>query len=107
MPRRRIYDQEKHAQFVTFSRYRRRRMLDCEPLRNALVELLTPKLTEYCGICSGYVVMPDHVHRIVWFEQPGGDQQVYEELEAGDTDNHANKIFHEAALTAHGCRCYP
>lgn len=46
-------------------------MLDCEPLRDALLELLTQKLTEYRGICSGYVVMPDHVHAIVWFEKPG------------------------------------
>jgi len=71
MSHRRIYDQEKHAQFVTFSCYHRRRLLDCEPLRDALLELLAQKLTEYCGICSGYVVMPDHVHTIVWFEQPG------------------------------------
>lgn len=71
MPRRCIHDQKKHAQFVTFSCFRRRRMLDCEALRNALVELLAQKLTEYCGICSGYVVMPDHVQAIVWFEQPG------------------------------------
>ena len=71
MSRRCIYDQEKHAQFVTFSCYRHRQMLDCEPLRNALMELLAQKLIEYRGICSGYVVMPDHVHAIVWFEQPG------------------------------------
>ena len=71
MPCRRIYDQEKHAQFVTFSCYSRRRMLDSEALQNALLELLAQKLTEYRGICSGYVVMPDHVHAIVWFEQPG------------------------------------
>lgn len=71
MPRRRIYDPEKHAQFVTFSCYRRRRMLDCAPLRDALLELLAQKLPEYDGICSGYVVMPDHVHLIVWFEQTG------------------------------------
>ena len=71
MSRRRIYDQEKHAHFVTFSCYHRRRMLDCEPLRDALLELLAQKLKEYTGICSGYVVMPDHVHVIVWFEESG------------------------------------
>ncbi len=71
MPRRRIYDQEKNAQFVTFSCYHRRRMLDCEPLRDTLLDLLAQKLCEYHGICSGYVVMPDHVHLIVWFDKPG------------------------------------
>ena len=71
MPRRRIYDQEKHAQFVTFSCYRRRRMLDCEPLRETLLGIFAEKLAQYDGICSGYVVMPDHVHAIVWFDQAG------------------------------------
>lgn len=46
-------------------------MLDCDPLRGVLVQLLVEKLDQYRGICSGYVVMPDHVHLIVWFKQPG------------------------------------
>ena len=46
-------------------------MLDCEQLRNILLELLVKKLKEYSGICSGYVIMPDHVHLIVWFDRPG------------------------------------
>ncbi len=71
MPRRQIYDREKHAQFVTFSCYKRRRLLDCEPLRDCLVDLLAEKLALYGGICSGYVVMPDHVHAMVWFEVDG------------------------------------
>jgi len=71
MTRRRIYDHEQHAQFVTFSCYHRRRMLDCAPLRDALIELLVEKLRDYHGICSGYVIMPDHVHLIVWFGESG------------------------------------
>jgi len=46
-------------------------MLDCEALRDALVKLLVLKLRDYHGICSGYVIMPDHVHLIVWFGEPG------------------------------------
>lgn len=71
MSRRQIYDSEKHAQFITFSCYRRRRMLDCEPLRDTFLEILKQKLSDYNGICSGYTVMPDHVHMIVWFEKEG------------------------------------
>ncbi|MCO6044090.1 transposase [Aeoliella sp. ICT_H6.2] len=71
MPKRQIYDQEQHAQFVTFSCYHRRRLLDCEPLRDALIESLAEKITKYSGICSGYVIVPDHVHAIVWFEAKG------------------------------------
>lgn len=75
MPNRKIYDQERQAQFVTFSCYRRRRMLDCDPLRNALLVALTEKLRERGGICSGYVVMPNHVHAIAWLEKPGALSQ--------------------------------
>ena len=71
MSRRSVYDKEQHTQFVTFSCYHRRRMLDGEPLRDALVELLAQKLGDYDGICSGYVFMPDHVQLIVWFGKPG------------------------------------
>jgi putative transposase len=46
-------------------------MLDCEPVRDVLLRLLAEKLEAYAGVCSGFVVMPDHVHLIVWFDQPG------------------------------------
>jgi putative transposase len=71
MANRRIYDSEQHAQFVTFSCYKRRRLLDHPQMRANLLELLTEKLRSHDGICSGYVVMPDHVHAIVWFEKIG------------------------------------
>lgn len=69
--RRRINDEDPYAQFITFSCYRRRRLLDCEPLRDTLIASLTEKLKEEQGICSGYVIMPDHVHLIVWLEATG------------------------------------
>lgn len=71
MPFRKIYDQEQQAQFVTFSCYRRRRILENPVMRDVLLEILAEKLSQYQGICSGYVIMPDHVHAIVWFQQPG------------------------------------
>ncbi len=46
-------------------------MLDCEPLRDALLQLLSAKLRDHDGVCSGYAVMPDHVHLIVWFGESG------------------------------------
>jgi putative transposase len=48
------HDTPNHAHFVKFSCYHRRRMLD-----------------KYAGICSEFVVMPDHVHLIVWFGKSG------------------------------------
>jgi putative transposase len=71
MTRRRIYDAERHAQFVTFSCYRRRRLLDHERVRDEFVVITAEKVAQHRGICSGFVVMPNHVHAIVWFGQPG------------------------------------
>lgn len=68
MPSRQIYDEDCQAQFITFSCYRRRRLLDHELIRDALVEILSEKIQHDKGICSGYVIMPNHVHMIVWFE---------------------------------------
>jgi putative transposase len=67
MAARRVFDAEHHAQFVTFSCYRRRRLLDHPRMRDDFIAITAEKLREHRGICSGYVVMPDHVHAIVWF----------------------------------------
>ncbi len=71
MATRRIFDAEHHAQFVTFSCYRRRRLLDHPKLRDDFIAITAEKLREHRGICSGFVVMPDHVHAILWFGPAG------------------------------------
>ena len=71
MSRRCIYDDELHAQFVTFSCYRRRRLLDHARARQVVISLLATELATHEGTCCGFVVMPDHVHAIVWFHEPG------------------------------------
>ena len=71
MATRRIYDAEHHAQFVTFSCFRRRRLLDHPHVRDEFVKITAEKLAEHQGTCSGFVVMPDHVHAIVWFAAIG------------------------------------
>ncbi|HEY2155900.1 MAG TPA: transposase [Isosphaeraceae bacterium] len=72
MTPRRIYDREGHAHFVTFSCYRRRRLLDQDELKTIVLETLASQLEIQRGKCVGFVVMPDHVHAIVWF--PASDQ---------------------------------
>ncbi len=72
MPGRRIYDDELHAQFVTFSCYHRRRLLDHARARQVVISLLATELTTHEGTCCGFVVMPDHVHAIVWFHESVG-----------------------------------
>jgi putative transposase len=71
MSKRRIYDDELHSQFVTFSCYKRRRLLDHPRAKQIVVSILADELQKRQGLCSGFVVMPDHVHAIVWFPNTG------------------------------------
>lgn len=71
MAKRCIYDDECHAQFVSFSCYRRRRLLDHPRARQIVMGVLAAELNKRSGICCGFVVMPDHVHATVWFPETG------------------------------------
>ena len=71
MNTRAIYDDELHAHFVTFSCYRRRRLLDHDRAKRAVLGVLNAQLTSRMASCVGFVVMPNHVHAIVWFPVPG------------------------------------
>jgi len=70
MVRRRTYDIAGHAHFVTFSCCKRRPLLLSEvPPRSIVTGILTEELAKLEGGCAGFVVMPDHVHALVWFAQ--------------------------------------
>ncbi|MAT68955.1 MAG: hypothetical protein CMJ58_05470 [Planctomycetaceae bacterium] len=69
--RRRIIDDRLYANFVTFSVDRRRRLLDRERPKRILLGVLGDELTAFTAKCVGFVVMPDHVHAIVWFPEAG------------------------------------
>lgn len=70
MVRKRVYDRERHAHFVTFSCYRRRQLLDHDRAKKIVLGVLNSQLAQQRGRCIGFVVMPDHVHAIVWFPEP-------------------------------------
>ena len=57
---------------MTFSCYRRRRLLDHDRAKRVVLGILSSQLSLQDGRCVGFVVMPDHVHAIVWF--PAADQ---------------------------------
>jgi putative transposase len=69
--RRRIFDNENHAFFVTFSCYRRRRILDNDRAKGVVVHFLTAQIKNQEGMCIGFVIMPDHVHALVKFHETG------------------------------------
>jgi REP-associated tyrosine transposase len=70
MAPRKIYNQQRHAHFVTFSCYRRRRLLDDDRAKRVVLGTLNRQLQRMSGKCIGFVVMPNHVHAIVWFPEP-------------------------------------
>jgi putative transposase len=70
MASKRTYDREGHAHFVTFSCYRRRRLLDHDRTKRIVLGVFQSQLSLQRGRCVGFVVMPDHVHAIVWFPEP-------------------------------------
>ena len=69
--RRQIIDDELFAHFITFSVYRRRRLLDADHPKRILLGVLNEELRRHAAKCVGFVIMPDHVHAIVWFPEAG------------------------------------
>ena len=67
---RQIYDDQLWAHFVTFNCYRRRRLLDHNFPKQILLGVLDQQLKLQSASCIGFVIMPNHVHAIVWFPEP-------------------------------------
>jgi putative transposase len=66
---RKIYDEG--VQFTTFSCYKRRRLLDTDQAKRIVVGVLGSQLSAQSGRCVGFVIMPNHVHALVYFSTPG------------------------------------
>ncbi|MBL4885171.1 MAG: transposase [Planctomycetaceae bacterium] len=71
MPKQKIYDDKRYAHFVTFSCYRRRRLLDNDQARKIVQGVLNSQLEKQNAKLTGFVIMPNHVHAVVWFPLPG------------------------------------
>jgi len=71
MDRRRIIDDALYAHFVTFSVDRRRRLFDLDHPNRILLGVLNEQLVSYQAKCIGFVIMPEHVHAVIWLPQTG------------------------------------
>ena len=71
MSERRVCDDLLFAHFLTFSCDRRRRLLDHDVSRRIVLGVLDEQLERQAARCVGFVVMPEHVHAIVWLPEPG------------------------------------
>ena len=68
---RKVFDIGGHAHFVTFSCYKRRRLLDDDRAKGIVIYFLADQLRRIGGTCSGFVIMPDHVHALLHLKEPG------------------------------------
>ncbi|MBI9077791.1 MAG: transposase [Desulfatibacillum sp.] len=68
---RRIHDEKRYGHFITFSCYRKARLLGHERARGIVIHYLSEQLKNQNGECMGFVVMPNHVHALVRFEETG------------------------------------
>ncbi|MCY3022296.1 MAG: hypothetical protein NTW87_25065 [Planctomycetota bacterium] len=69
MPKRRVHGPGTYAHYVTFSCYKRRRLLNPDVCKRIVIGTLGSQLTRQNGICCGFVIMPDHRHAVVWFPE--------------------------------------
>lgn len=60
--RRRVIDDRLYAHFLTFSVYRRRRLLDHDHPKKIVLGVLNEELRQRDAQCIGFVVLPSRVH---------------------------------------------
>ena len=67
---RRQFTDQRYVFFVTFSVYRRRQLLDLDQPKRIVLGRLNHLLDSMDAKCVGFVLMPDHVHALLWLPQP-------------------------------------
>ena len=70
--RRRTFTDQRYVHFLTFSVYRRRRLLDLDQPKRIVLGVLNHQLQAFHARCCGFVLMPEHLHALVWL--PGTDE---------------------------------
>ena len=67
---RRRYTDQRYVHFLTFSVYKRRRSLELDHPNRIVLGVLNHQLEAMAARCLGFVVMPDHVHAMLWLPEP-------------------------------------
>ncbi|MBX3448918.1 MAG: transposase [Planctomycetaceae bacterium] len=71
MDKRRIIDDALYTHFVTFSVSQRRKLLDHDHPKRILLGVLNHQLQSFAAKCVGFVIMPEHVHALIWLPETG------------------------------------
>lgn len=70
MPPRRIYDDDPGIHYLTFSCYHSRRFLEHDKPCRIVLGQLSKRLADREALCLGFVLMPDHLHAMIWLPKP-------------------------------------
>lgn len=68
--KRRNFTDHRYVYYLTFSVFRRRRLLDLDFPKRIVLGVLNHQLEQMPGKCVGFVVMPDHVHALISLSNP-------------------------------------
>ena len=71
MSKPRRIDDALYVHSITFSCDHRRRLLDHDQPKRIWLGILTDELAKHEARCIGFVIMPDHVHALIWFPKTG------------------------------------
>ena len=72
---RRTFNNQRYVHFLTFSIHRRRRLLDLDRPKQIVLGVLNHQLQAMSAKCIGFVLMPDHVHALIWLPDSGDLQR--------------------------------
>lgn len=67
---RRQYVAQRYICFITFSVFKRRKLLDLDQPKRILLSVLNHQLELIPSKCLGFVIMPEHVHSLIWLDDP-------------------------------------
>ncbi|MCA1906024.1 MAG: transposase [Desulfarculus sp.] len=65
------FDNQGWVQFVTFSCFKRRRLLNQDQCKRIVLGVLASEMAKRQVTCLGFVVMPDHVHALLKLNSGG------------------------------------
>jgi putative transposase len=67
---RRQFTDQRYIHFITFSVFKKRKLLDFDQPKRIMLGVLNHQLKSLSSKCVGFVIMPNHVHSLIWLNDP-------------------------------------
>ena len=94
-----------NTHFITFSCYKRRKLLTADAAKRIVISYLASGVTKHGAQCAGFVIMPDHVHALVRFPESGVLSEFVKQLKRMSSYN--IKRLLSDTLTRYGSTFHP